>query len=601
MKTNKQPQYYASGGKLYRLYDDGGQLQNILASLNKAASMNNSGAVMNSVGLDPNDTMGKIAGGIRTVNEIAKQGFEAFKGAKNAFDQNHPPVTKDDIQQQYKQGYTGSANLNSGMEEPLQINTQAPSIKAYGGHMFEGGGVASIAGAIGGSGGSSGGGMSKAQGIVDTVDAGMQIAANAVDLARLKDTSGISNQTVENSNRKFLDSTNDDLSTQWGALSNQTHVTARSLRNPDSVGWNGAMSTLKSGMQGGTAGMKFGPIGAAVGAAAGIGTSIGGIFGGKHRAAKKAASLNAAIDRGNDAQLLAFNNAVDSTEEKADSALETNYLAYGGPLFNPIAYAEGGPIINQQSMVDPTSNQQVAQMFPGVDQKFGSEFQEQNVDQFMRALPGSTNGKGFLELADKQAEMLEKQRALAVKHASDKIKAEYDKRHNKQQQTPSSKSKPSTDKKQFMQDMTSKYLEAAKTQGIQITPQDAQNLAAQAAHESGYGTSSLANRSNNYWGLTGGSKSNNGYKSFASVDQGAGYHLNYAKRHGLLGAKSTDEYAQRAKAKGYYGDSEQNYAAGLRSAASQYAYGGYLKDQEYDLEPSEMQRLIKQGYKLQVL
>ncbi len=102
---------------------------------------------------------------------------------------------------------------------------------------------------------------------------------------------------------------------------------------------------------------------------------------------------------------------------------------------------------------------------------------------------------------------------------------------------------------------------------------------AQMAHETGGFKSELALKHNNFGGVTQVTPNgldqpdgSNYYMNFGSPDEFAEYYGNYLSKYaedGIYEATTIDQYANALKRGGYYGDTVENYAAGMKHFAGQ--------------------------------
>ena len=173
-------------------------------------------------------------------------------------------------------------------------------------------------------------------GTLETVNAGMGILGDAAQQAKIADTSGIeqniSNLKKSTESSSALANNNDDILNMFANRQIISGVNAGDLRNNSLLG--DALSAGKSGIQGATAGVKYGPAGAVIGGiAGGLSSVVGSIFG-RNKAVKKATELTNKINQANQRINADLDYASDRVDEQNDLRALQNYNALGGFLNN---------------------------------------------------------------------------------------------------------------------------------------------------------------------------------------------------------------------------------------------------------------------------
>lgn len=120
---------------------------------------------------------------------------------------------------------------------------------------------------------------------------------------------------------------------------------------------------------------------------------------------------------------------------------------------------------------------------------------------------------------------------------------------------------------------------------------------AQLMHETGGGTSELAQRHHNYAGVTQVEANDlpqpdgsNYYMNFDSDEEFASYFADYLSKYeenGIFNATNTGEYAKALKAGGYFGDTVENYTTGLNRYVGQDSIGEFALPASDIINPQE--------------
>lgn len=180
--------------------------------------------------------------------------------------------------------------------------------------------------------GASAGGMSAA-GIAGMAQGAVSLFNNAMNNAKIKDTTEDENKMASAGLQSVANDNLDTLSNDWSSNQWLKGYTAKDLRQGNTLG-----SALNSTVQGASAGAAAGPWGAVIGGAVGLGSSLVGSLFGNKKAKKKAAQLTKQANNANAVMVNGFANRADNINDNTMSNLEINMYnsaALGGNLFAP--------------------------------------------------------------------------------------------------------------------------------------------------------------------------------------------------------------------------------------------------------------------------